>query len=89
MPARGKTLRERTDAALLLGFEIIEVERMRGTHVKIHMRYKGEEFFFTTSSAPTSTPSARRNYEANLKTAKKAIDTDDPVLKAKFMARAR
>ena len=81
-----KTLKDKIRQTDQLGLELLRIERMTGTHVKLHYQYKGECFFLTTSSAKTGDPRVLKNFTNDARLAKRAIDTGDVALSAKYLA---
>lgn len=89
MAQDSKTTSDKLSVATKLGFELVEIIKMRSTHRKFVFRYKGEQFFVTTSTSKSSDNRALTNFRQDLRLIKKAIDTDNQALRAKYLGAKR
>lgn len=84
-----KFLRLTISIAEAEGFELVEVEELRGSHAKLHMRYKGETFFLVTSNSKSSDVKAISAFTTICRGVRRAIDLNDPALRAKYLKAKR
>lgn len=60
-----------------------------GTHVKVHMQYRHVKFFMTASVARSSDSRAIAKMRSDLRNVKRAVDSNDPQLLAKYTSSHR
>lgn len=90
MPSARQRRRDALAMVEEAGIEVIGTDMARSSHMKIRCRYKGEEFFKNVGLCEQGADSAFfKKFKGDLKNIKLAIDTDNPVLRAKYLGRPR
>ena len=84
-----KAVRETIEKIKAHGIEVLSHERGRGSHVRLCCSYKGCEFLYIASECGRNEQRAEKNFLADLRRIRTAIDTNNPVLLERYLGRHR